>query len=668
MKSFKKFITETLSKQQRKIVDRMKYGQQKIHDENPEISKNLPEDEYENVDDHTIRIPLDPIDKIRENHVRSLLEPHGFTIHDYLGKKITDKYGRDTTIGKALSKVGEDPNLYASDERVRQGTFNSDQEEKDFHQNHEIVLSNHKYHVGGMSSGRKWTSCMTLPGDEHKNSGGSYYSKVGNDLNSGTMVAYLTPKDAIKPSTELDKHDALSRVLLKPFNSSDHEKILRPESRSYADPKNSGSGNVSGVYPTFEKTVKNFAEKVWKENPEKLYIKNPELYNDDGESYTKNPNTWKSHHLDQYARHLNNLERQYEYDPVKNPVNIHDERISIANHPNTSSETLDDLMPTDDDRTYGWAPGNHSNSPRDLVSAIIDHPNVSNETLHRIAEWHPDHMDEAYERMLDHKALSNYDLNEIAKANPNISAKHIVNHPSANDDTIHELLNNHLSQNDLEEISKHPANDEYTDEKMVDYMKRDSNRFGYDEDHYEKTLKNIINRTDSEETLHHIYKNFPDYRIVHSIINHPNVSRNTLIDISSNPNVESSTKFRAIDKLNQTVNNKPITESLESKPYFLDHKADYLNDLEKSYDENTPEHPIDIHSQRLAIAKNPNTTDKTLRKLIPKFGNIMSYHFQPGSKGHSYIELSNLLNTIINHKNCSEDTFDEIQRKHPASI
>ena len=77
-----------------------------------------------------------------------------------------------------------------------------------------VVISRDPIDIARMSTGRRWTSCMAK--------GDSNYDYVPEEIEAGTLVAYLTDKD----DKEIDY--PLARVLLKPFHNVKGETILVP--------------------------------------------------------------------------------------------------------------------------------------------------------------------------------------------------------------------------------------------------------------------------------------------------------------------------------------------------------------------------------------------------------------------------------------------------------
>jgi len=113
-----------------------------------------------------------------------------------------------------------------------------------------VCISRHPYDIAGMSTDRRWVSCMTLPGDKKKPEGGMFYEYVHFDITEGTLVAYLIDEN--------DKNitHPYARIAIKPYyNYYDKNDILLvPEPTVYSDRK-------EGLEP-FQATVKNWVEKV----------------------------------------------------------------------------------------------------------------------------------------------------------------------------------------------------------------------------------------------------------------------------------------------------------------------------------------------------------------------------------------------------------------------
>jgi hypothetical protein len=560
MKSFRQLLSETLSKRQRKWVDnRSSPWSMRIHND---LFNNIPEGGRK-IDNDTIALPLGDVDRSRENEIRGHIEPHGYQIHDYVNGIAVDKYGRQTKIAKILGKLKVDPNLHASDPRVI--AKNADQVSPD---THEMVISRHPYHVAGMSSGRHWRSCMTLPGDETHPNSGEYHHKVAGDLDNGTLIAYLTKKGVAKPATELNKNEAIARVLFKKFESPDRSHIFRPERRSYSAPK-PGGYSEGNQYPLFDNAAKEFAHKQWPTHPDKIYFKNDKLYNDDGVSTFASVEDMKDYspeQMHQYAQHVTHLKDQYADDYVKDPEHIHGHYMHILNHPNVSPKTLKYILDNNDDKQqYGWNPGvGDEDFHSELISKIATHPKVDPDTLEDILDNHDvsQHIEDIYDNLLNNPKTSSHLLKRIHDDDPEGYADRILEHPNIDHEVLSDIYDyNHrqhtrygpISWSDhldkILAVAKHKKTDAGKHDEMIQHIENGD----YDNDLYTK-----------KELLNGIAKNTQDRHLLHNIAveadNHPEPEdedhKNNHLEnyhtILKNKNTESPTIQYIHDKLDKT--------------------------------------------------------------------------------------------------------------------
>lgn len=84
-----------------------------------------------------------------------------------------------------------------------------------------IVLSNHSYDIAGMSTDRKWTSCMNIIT-------GSNAKWVKEDIKWGTVVAYLIEAD------DKNIENPLGRILIKPYLDDNQAVVYFPEPTVYS--------------------------------------------------------------------------------------------------------------------------------------------------------------------------------------------------------------------------------------------------------------------------------------------------------------------------------------------------------------------------------------------------------------------------------------------------
>ena len=75
-----------------------------------------------------------------------------------------------------------------------------------------VVISRKAEDIAGMSTDRRWKSCMELPGyDKNRMEGGGFNSHLFYDIKLGTIVAYLIRKE------DKDIEDPLARIAIKPM-------------------------------------------------------------------------------------------------------------------------------------------------------------------------------------------------------------------------------------------------------------------------------------------------------------------------------------------------------------------------------------------------------------------------------------------------------------------
>lgn len=300
MLRFKEFLNETLTLKQHEWVDdelRALTDDQKREREHIHFFLNKffmsPPPIATKIDNNSFSIPLGDVDRTTENHISSLLSKHGHDITDYINNKAIDNQGRPASIAKLLSKHGHSPEIYSEDSRVKSKTENEISPDT-----HEIVITRHVPDVIGISSGRNFRSCMTLPYDEKFTEPGDYYHYLINDLVHGTMAAYLVKKGAKQPNKEMDKDDVISRISLKqwlPIKTikisrmlddpqyrhdaiEDEPPIFKPITKDYSE-------KGINFYPRFASTLEKFANDTWKRKDSLDYIKHPDVYSDDDHDY-----------------------------------------------------------------------------------------------------------------------------------------------------------------------------------------------------------------------------------------------------------------------------------------------------------------------------------------------------------------------------------------------
>lgn len=142
----------------------------------------------------------------------------------------------------------------------------------------QVVISRDPYDIAGMSTDRKWKSCMELKNEneiydkrsKNQNQGGCYRYYVKNDLIEGSLIAYLIDKK------DREIEAPYARVLIKPYVNRQGDQIfLSPEARVYKD----DTLINSVLADKFLAIVDDWAKEQQKDLKGKFYA-NPNLYYD----------------------------------------------------------------------------------------------------------------------------------------------------------------------------------------------------------------------------------------------------------------------------------------------------------------------------------------------------------------------------------------------------
>ena len=133
-----------------------------------------------------------------------------------------------------------------------------------------IVVSRDPYDIAGMSTDRRWSSCMRLPNDnDPDDEGGQCFYHLQHDIRLGTLVAYL-----IEPADKnIDKPYA--RIAIKPHHNIEKKSVyLFSEDRVYHD-----NSLGDDTYEKFKSTVDKFLSEIQDES-EGIFMLPDQLYND----------------------------------------------------------------------------------------------------------------------------------------------------------------------------------------------------------------------------------------------------------------------------------------------------------------------------------------------------------------------------------------------------
>ena len=163
-------------------------------------------------------IPLDAEEHPTKTAVEDHLHSNGFHSTNYRAALTKDRYNRDVTIGKALTRTGASKDLI-NQFAVHHKTI---AEQPDTTSHLQVVISKHPHDVIGMSQGTDWglrpdethladtrpnQSCMRFNTLQHE-------KHMQHELNAGTHIAWLTHKG------DDEAKEPLSRITLRPFSKS----------------------------------------------------------------------------------------------------------------------------------------------------------------------------------------------------------------------------------------------------------------------------------------------------------------------------------------------------------------------------------------------------------------------------------------------------------------
>lgn len=334
------------------------------------------------------------------------LARHGYQVTDYIGGyavKTGVEKQRPEKIGKILSKTGGDEqitpitNKEGKNQTISQ-VFASDPI-RAAKKGGKLIVTRSKEGVAGMSTDKGWESCMNL-------SDGCNRHYVPKDLEHGTLTAYL-----VKSGDEQKLDNPIGRVNLKPFHSSDDHIIMRPEKSIY------------GTLPrSAHKAITNWAKSVYPEKEDKIYVKNPSLYNDDGNSLHVTGNPSHEEFERQIHRQLEDIQRKHNIE-VENgkvhPADIDSFHVKASSVLNKLPEQVKDKIaihalldnedaPEINDGDYGYE--DHEDIGKHIAhwantTRMINYDSLSDKDLHTALETA--HRNSKYSRNYDSDSLSN---------------------------------------------------------------------------------------------------------------------------------------------------------------------------------------------------------------------------------------------------------------------
>lgn len=216
---------------------------------------------------------MDSLDLTLSNNSETFKEFFGKTYEiengkDYLDGLTTDSKGQKVGIGKLFNMTAEKLKKKGDEESLKlvqrfeysRRAFQEDQARNSAisrkNKKTYIVISKANYDIAGMTSGRSWSSCMSL-------TSGIGQKYIHCDIKYGTLIAYLVDED----DTNIKR--PIARLLIKPFISTKNYKdyLYVVETEEY------------GTAPGFSEVV----QKMFKDaQPDKIgtYKLNRNLYRD----------------------------------------------------------------------------------------------------------------------------------------------------------------------------------------------------------------------------------------------------------------------------------------------------------------------------------------------------------------------------------------------------
>jgi hypothetical protein len=314
MKTFKEFLSlqldEELNDYQKKLVDNMpKMGhREKTHHDavfgegNDRMVIPYDDSKDEPITTFNFRNKSHPLSATFR--VLDKLQGEGYRTDDYKSGLAYhhESPNRKMKIGKVLDKIG------ASDKPAGIQSLGKTPKDLTYKQAYDsdpytsakgmkqIVITRNRHDVAGMSTGRGWSSCMGLDSAYGKNDGGINKRYVKQDLEHGTLSAYLT-----RPGDDTIQNP-IARVNIKQFTKGNSSSIYRPENRVYG----TGGKEWTGAVDKWSK------EKYPAEAG--IYTKHHGLYDDDGDSVKmeKTPDFGSDFHknLEDIDNILRNAHRQ----------------------------------------------------------------------------------------------------------------------------------------------------------------------------------------------------------------------------------------------------------------------------------------------------------------------------------------------------------------------
>jgi hypothetical protein len=212
-----------------------------------------------------IYLKLSPKKSDIYHQVEDIIEENGYYITDYYKNEAAKKGDkRPFKIGKLLNRFG------APDDLMKDFAIDRDKVSVDASK-YTVVISRHPYDIIGMSTGREWSSCMSIPTKSNHHCGAARHI-LWNDIKYGTLVAYLVEKH------DTNIKEPLNRIAIKPFVNEEGDTILATDYKVYFGESNK---EIPGFMDTVEDWLRlNQSNSNTNTNTNSIYRIHKDLYPD----------------------------------------------------------------------------------------------------------------------------------------------------------------------------------------------------------------------------------------------------------------------------------------------------------------------------------------------------------------------------------------------------
>jgi hypothetical protein len=546
MKSFKEYLIDSLNDKQKE-----KLGI--YYDNTPRpAAKELSKHVLPNDGGGSINVPLSVDTK---EDVKHHLEKHGFELSNYSEGKAKDKHGREVSIGSVLKS----PKTAAPDTLVK-GFENDDRNSKITKDTHHILFSNIPVHIGEVSTNKKWKSCagLTPAGRFTPFGGGAAAKQIPDAIKAGSHVAYLMPKD------KHDANDAAARILLHPYHSYDKNgdidhSVLMPERKVY-----SASG---GKNSDFHNSLEKFAREKYPMKEGKIYIKDPSVYDDDGQRirFNTSPNSVKKILTGGWKEGMTHAAKESAMQAVQLPAasitavlnhprtqenweGVGEGHQAIASHQKLSDAHVDKLLElgrgthlagnkkltkTQVGKIANYRPerfAGESDSEKEVSDMANDAQDRETIKAHvTLLRTHSDKIKpEHIKTMISHPAITASNLEMVARniSNPEVQ-KAILNHPKVDDGALWHIARSTRNPEVHKAILNHPKVDADT---LSEINSTDP-----------EIHKAILNKRDGDgkvlangTALRSVAENTTDPEVHKAVLKHPNAVNSTFRSVAEN--------------------------------------------------------------------------------------------------------------------------------------